>query len=189
MTGELIGIRETARRLGVSDTAVHKAIRSGRITIAQRHPTNDRPLLAWPQVAEDWARQTDASRRTHVGGTGDSPVRKKYAGKPEIVLPTAGGQASTSLPGGPSYAQARAIREGYEARLAKLEYEERIGKLVSVEAVKVDAYKVGRQVRDALLNIPDRVAHEIAAETRPDRVHDILTRELRVALEALRAGP
>ena len=71
---ELIGIREASRRLGVSDTAVHKAIKTGRITPPlddDKHPDNGRPRLRWPQCRDEWNANSNASKRTHVGRRGE----------------------------------------------------------------------------------------------------------------------
>lgn len=214
----MIGIREAARRLGVSDTAVHKAIRAGRVQLAKPNPNNGRPRVAWPDVKEQWERNSDPLKRTHVGSRG-SKEREKYAPTPpEAVLPTrlqalgveptpepegledrpsAGlpvspgrppkGSAGDTPVGAPSLAQSRAVREAYMARLAKLEFEERSGKLVSVDQVKTEAFKLARSVRDAMLNIPDKLAHVLANESDPARVHLRMTAEIRQALSSLGA--
>jgi phage terminase Nu1 subunit (DNA packaging protein) len=58
------------------------------------------------------------------------------------------------------------------------------GRLVPAETARREAFDCARAVRDAVLNVPDRVAAELAAETDPDRVHARLDDELRKALEA-----
>ncbi|HMZ13772.1 MAG TPA: hypothetical protein PLS04_06530, partial [Mycobacterium sp.] len=55
---------------------------------------------------------------------------------------------------GPNYAQSRAIKEAYNARLAKLEYEEKSGALVRADSVKVAWFNVLRVLRDRTLNLP-----------------------------------
>ncbi len=50
------------------------------------------------------------------------------------------------------------------------------------------AFTRGRVVRDNMLNIADRVAGTLAAESDVDRVHRILSDEIRMALDVL-AGP
>lgn len=180
---ELIGIRECARRLGVSDTAVRKAIAAGRVAAhdADKDPNNSRPRLRWPQAEIDWKRNSDSTKRTHVGGTGKSPARAKYAAKDApAALPTRaqvlagedgpdsdddGAEYSAqaqvggdSLPGravqGPSLAQSKAVREAYMARLAKLEYEERVGKLISADEVKARWYKHVTAAKTRIMGIP-----------------------------------
>jgi hypothetical protein len=89
---------------------------------------------------------------------------------------------------GPSYAQSRAIREAYLARLAKIEYEERTGKLISRDEVQVAAFNRFRVFRDNMLNIPDRMAAMLAAESDARKVHELLTGEIRKALHEFADG-
>ncbi len=41
--------------------------------------------------------------------------------------------------------------------MARLDYEEREGKLIDASKVRDDAFQTGRMVRDGLLAIPDRM--------------------------------
>ncbi|MDZ4678408.1 MAG: hypothetical protein SGI74_12965 [Oligoflexia bacterium] len=84
-----------------------------------------------------------------------------------------------------SYLKARAVRETYQARIAKLEFEEKTGKLIDAEKVKLEAFEVARIVRDALLNIPNRISNELAGEPDPVKVHKLLSQEITRALEEL----
>jgi hypothetical protein len=192
---ELIGIREAARRLGVSDTAVHKAIKAGRVTVAGRTPTSNRPLVAWPQTQDDWLANSDTAKRTHVGSKG-SPRR---AADPEPAVPLAtntqdeqpavGGDA---LPGravqGPSLAQSRAVKEAYLARLAKLDFEQKIGKLIEADEVKVRAFKLARNARDALLTMPDRLAPVLASTTDVQEIHRLMIEDIERTCQRLADG-
>jgi hypothetical protein len=91
--------------------------------------------------------------------------------------------------GGSEYARARAEREHYSALLAKLEYEERAGKLIDTDDVKAQAFRTFREIRDRMLNIPDRVAAIIAAETEPAKIHEILSVEITTALNGFADRP
>jgi phage terminase Nu1 subunit (DNA packaging protein) len=73
---------------------------------------------------------------------------------------------------------AQAIREEMENQVRK-------GELVERGAVEKEWNKVGRQVRDALENIPARVAGLVAAEKSQDKCFQIIEREVRQALEGL----
>lgn len=201
MAQELIGIREAARRLGVSDTAVHKAIKAGRVQIASRTEKSGRPLVAWPQAQADWLANSDASKRSHVGSKG-SP-RREADPQPKVKLATSarpdeGTEADeqpqvSAAASGPSYAQSRAVREAYQARLAKLEFEERSGKLIDASEVKVRAFKMARSARDALMTLPDRLAPILASSTDVQEVHKLLLEDIertckRIAFEAAAAA-
>ena len=74
-------------------------------------------------------------------------------------------------PSGPTYSQSRAVRELYLARIAKIEFEERSAKLINRDEVTAAAFTKARTIRDNLLNIPDRLAAMLAAESDASMVH------------------
>ena len=84
--------------------------------------------------------------------------------------------------GAAQYTKARAVREHYQARLAKIEYEERVGNLVSKDEVQIAAFNKFRAFRDAMLNIPDRIAAMLAAEPEEAKCYEILATEIRKSL-------
>ena len=137
-------------------STVQKAIGSGRI-----HTLPDGKIDSEIAGAE-WARNTQ---------TQAPPVDRR--GQPE---------EDGEVFGASQYTKARAVREHYQARLAKIDYEERIAKLVSGEEVQVAAFNKFRQFRDAMINLPDRVAAMLAAESVETTVHALLTTEIRKAL-------
>jgi len=183
MESELIPIREAARRLGVSDTAIRKAIAAGRVSIAGRTETSDRPLLAWPQAEQDWLRNTNQNMRSHVGNRG-SKVRKSDP-PPVVKLLTNTDTSDAGELGVPGLNESKAKKEKYLAELARIDFEKAEGKLMEVEKIKASAFKVARTVRDGLLNLPDRIAHELAHETEAAQIHKRLMDEIRTVLEAL----
>lgn len=85
----------------------------------------------------------------------------------------------------PAFAQHQAKKEEFRAKLAELDYRERVGELVERDAVDAERFQTGRQIRDALQNIPSRVAGLLAAETDQRKCHDLLDREIRLALEGI----
>jgi hypothetical protein len=60
----------------------------------------------------------------------------------------------------------------------------KLGELVSVVLVERDHFEAMRTVRDSMLNIPDRVAAELAAESSSTKVHARLDAEIRQALDS-----
>lgn len=85
----------------------------------------------------------------------------------------------------PSFAQSRAIREAYAARLTRLEYDQRSAKLVDKNELKMRLAKLHMALRDSLRTIPDRVAPIVAAETDQAKIHAMLLKEIGQALENL----
>lgn len=185
---DFLSMREYARHRGVSAMAVSKAVRSGRI-----HLVNGKidPALAdreWTantqpgQAAAKAARAAAAGRPG--GGNGDPPGG--HGGGSDRPLPPLEGAAAA--PGGGSsgaYGQARAIREGYLARLAKIDFEVRTGKLVPADQVRVAAFNLARRARDSLLSMPARIGPILAGETNAFEVQRLLTEELRRVCEEL----
>jgi hypothetical protein len=187
---ERIGIREAARRLGVSDTAVHKALKSGRVQYAQPHNIL-KPQVEWPTIRDQWDQNTDTGYRTHSGKK-DAPRPEQAPERPPAAAPQAAPpdrrefSSSTPQPEGPSFARSRAIREAYNAQLAKLDFEERSGRLVSVAQVRADGIKLAATIITGMYNIPERCADEIAGMTDANQIHALLVREIDAAVSELR---
>ena len=85
----------------------------------------------------------------------------------------------------PELNESRARREHYQAELAKLEVDLKRRELVPAVDVKKEAYAMGRSVREALANLADRLSHQLAGETDPAAIHQVLTEEHRAALVEL----
>lgn len=85
----------------------------------------------------------------------------------------------------PKFIESQARREMYKANLTKLEYLQQISKLIPAEEIDQEWFSLARLVRDTLLNIPARIADQLAHETDPRKVHDILEAEIYQALESI----
>jgi hypothetical protein len=110
---------------GVSHVAVLKAIKAGRI---EKEPDGEqsiprRPMLPWERNTNQSAKTkaTKAKRNVTTRKSSQMHDRKRMSAR----------RSSTS---GPSFAQSRAIKEAYNARLAKLSYEEKSGALVRTDS-------------------------------------------------------
>lgn len=155
--------------IGASPWSVQKALKAGRIT-RNRHGKID------PDTADrQWEDNTSPTMRRE-------PTARSTAPRP---APIVGGPPSIPIP---PLSQSRAIREAYLAKLARLDYEERVGTLVAKEKVRAAALRRGQIVRDRLLAVPDRVAPEIAAMDDPRDIRTLLEEEFRHALQELADG-
>ena len=168
-----MSVRAYAQHRGVSHPAVIKAIKSGRI--ATEPDGSIDPIKADAQ----WDRHTRSAQPT---ATPKASSARASAAPPPV--PQANDDAR-----GVDYHKARAVRETYSARLAKLEFEERTGKLIRKDEVDVKYFQLARQLRDRLQQIPRKVAPEIVALVVADPdvrgVTDILDVAIREALEDL----
>lgn len=175
-------IAEFARMKGVSAPAVHKAIRTGRLKKSVIRGFGKKIKLDPIVAAQEWELNTNHAKRT-VGG--DIREITENEGKIENRIQADPGQ---TIGGAPSINQSNAVLAAYKARIAKIEYEEKLGKLVNASDVKAEAFKIGRVVRDSMLNIPDRVSAEFAGITNAYEINMRLTEEINKALEALQDG-
>lgn len=182
-------IRGYARHRGVSHTAVRKALASGRINAAP-----DGTIDA-QEADRDWAASTDPSKpRNSVTG---APKMSRAPGEPPAALVTA--SPAEPMPEGTgeggatrlvsSYAASRAARESYLARLAKLDFEQRSGRLVDADEVRAHIFGLGRRMRDALLGIPDRLAPVLVGQADQALIHQLITEELMTSLGELSKAP
>lgn len=175
----IVSLREYGRMRGVSGAAVSKAIKAGRIKNGVRYDAKGHPKIDVDVADREWVRNTDGSHQKHLP---EGHRLSAYAQPPGV---TPGDEATIARGGVPPIDKSRAIREAYMARLAKLDYEERDGKLVAAEAIKAEMFTAARTVRDALLAIADREAPRLAGMTDAHQITTLLRAEITKALEKL----
>lgn len=170
-----MSVRAYAQHRGVSHPAVIKAIKSGRI--ATEPDGSIDPIKADAQ----WDRHTRTAQPT-------TPKVANARPSASAAPPVSSPQTSDDTRG-VDYHKARAVRETYAARLAKLDFEERSAKLISKDEADTEFFTLARQLRDRIQQIPRKVAPEIVAlvVATPDvrGVTDILDAAIREALEDL----
>ena len=165
-----ISIRAYARHRGVTDTAVHKAIRAGRIT-----PETDGTIDA-DRADREWARNSDVPK----AGT-----RAKAA---KVAVPEGGGDGPAALPtGGASLLQARTVNEVVKAQTNKVRLARLKGELVDRPQAIAHVFKLARSERDAWLNWPARISAQMAAKLNidPHTMHVALDAAVREHLQEL----
>lgn len=174
---DAVGLREFGRRLGVSGEAVRKAIATGRIPadcVGERvvGKGQRRPVITDPaRAAEQWHLQRDPSQvRTNPAAR---VLRQNEA-------PPAEPPEEPENYVAPSITESRAITEDFKARMARLDFEERSGRLVDAELVKVKFVNMITAARNAVLGVPTRAKQRLPHLT----VQDVETLEALIA-EAL----
>jgi hypothetical protein len=85
----------------------------------------------------------------------------------------------------PDFQKARAVKEFYAARLTRMGHDEREGKLVNLDEIKVRHFMRASQLRDRLLIIPHSLAAQLTAETDARTVEGMLDAAICEALEDL----
>lgn len=86
------------------------------------------------------------------------------------------------LPEPTTIAEANKQKLIYQAKLGRLKYEKEKGVLVEKEAVYRDLFRKGKELREAMLAIPDRVIDEIRSKSSRQAAHKCLTDAIHEAL-------
>jgi len=94
-------------------------------------------------------------------------------------------EANTTAPTGETakLTKARLALTVMKAKLADLQYKQLAGELLPKAEVQTATFNAFRQIRDRMLNIPDRVAPVLAAESDGTKCYEILSAEIRLALQ------
>lgn len=158
---------EYAKLRGCAPSAVTRAIKEGRITTIQ---VDGRELIEVAVADIQWQSNT----RARV----DSSSAATVAAAPAVIVAHEVGATT-------SYEEARRRRETAEANLAEMKQAEMEGKLILADAVRSAWAAKITGARDALLQIPSRVAPVLAATTDLVEVTALLEAELRQALAEL----
>lgn len=173
-----ISVRAFARRVGVTENAVRKGAKSGRLERSLARGTRNRPVIVDVDLAErEWRENQDPAKLRSTRSRRGS----EDAGAIGRAVPA---PAKDKPSDAPTTAEERRRLMRVQAEKAELEVRKLGGQLVEVSAVRRAEFEAARTIRDNVLNIPDRVAAEFAAETDAGRIHARLTQELRQALGA-----
>lgn len=171
---EPISLREFGRILGISGEAVRKAVDTGRIPVAaigeiKLSSGRTRPAITNVELARTaFVRNTDqmqvrtaaqinTGKRAAQAARGEQPRQKQDR---ERIAPVAA-PAAPSVPAedgkrAPTVNESRQITEAYKARMAKLEYEEKLGKLVDIGKAKGLLAPKIVAARNLLMGVPSK---------------------------------
>jgi hypothetical protein len=169
MDDPLISIVEAARKAGLNKSTLSRQIKSGLI---RSHAGSVR----LSEVLEDRVNNIDRSMARRRKTDAPPIVASSADATVEPVDATLGDEdgdddgevivEGEAMPLG----KAKALKETFLARLRRLEFQVKSGKLVDADAARKAVFDLSRQDRDAWANWPSRVAPLIAAELGVDLV-------------------
>lgn len=107
--------------------------------------------------------------------------------RPEPVSERVTAAQGDVAPAGTTFAQAKTADMVFKAKLRKMEFDLRTGKLVEAEIVKQRWSTILRLIVDRILAWPNRLAPEVAALTEERQVREAILREARVLVNDLRS--
>jgi hypothetical protein len=179
--------RELARQLGVSETAVRRGEKAGRIG---READG-----AWDlaRVRAAWAVNTDPAQQRGESSAGDGSKAARRAVKPVpeaavgAVRETLREHGEPIAAGAMTFMQARTANEVLKAQERRVRLQRMKGELVDRAKAVAQVFRLARDERDAWVNWPARVAAMMAAELEfdPHKLHTVLERHVRSHLAEL----
>jgi len=180
--------RKLADQLGVTETAVRRAEKAGRI----RREADG----AWDfaRVRAAWAGNTDSAQQRGEPSAGNG--RRRAVGRavkpvPEaalgVVRETLREHGEPVAAGAMTFMQARTANEVLKAQERRVRLQRMKGELVDRAKAVAQVFRLARDERDAWVNWPARVAAMIAAEFEvdPHQAHTVLERHVRDHLAEL----
>lgn len=170
---------ELARRLGVSRQAVSDLVRRGILTPDANGRIDESAaraaILASVHPTSKTVQAAQASAPAPIAPVAAAPAVAPAAPQPEA--------AATN------YHVAKTMREAAEAHIARLKLAEMRGELIRTDAVRAVMSNIFATTREAVLQMPARLAPLLAAESDPAAVQNLLHAELHAALESLANSP
>jgi len=168
---KLIGITAYANYRKCTLSNVQEKLRKGKIPFVmyngKRMIDPESADIAW--LANVSSHKPNEQYKIDDAGTGP---------KAEISI----GQQKTNVP---NIHIEEAYFKAYRTRLARLEYEIKSGKLIERDNVYRQTFTAIRIIRDAMLNIPQKISPELASEVDPHKVELILQKEIHECLTEL----
>jgi hypothetical protein len=190
--------RGLARQLGVSETAVRRAARAGRIKREADGSWDPAKVkAAWSDNTDQAQQRSRARQRSAgLGRAALRPVPEVAVGAVRETLREHGEPVSA---GGMTFMQARTANEVLKVQERRLRLQQMKGELVDRAKAVAQVFRLAREERDAWVNWPARVAAIMAAELSAScsdatgeavqvdqhRLHTVLERHVREHLAEL----
>jgi hypothetical protein len=173
---------EYARHRGVAPSYVTSLRHQGRIVMRE---VNGKQVVDFDATDKLVAATGDPMHAAHTAGSHKprKGVNARHVGAEQEGIPIREAANVAAL-----FRKAQAQERAFNAKIAELTYREKVGQLVRADVVRAAWAKRIAGTRNALMQIPHRVAATLAAETDPDRVGRILEDELRNAMVEMSRG-
>lgn len=192
-----VSIREFAKIVGVSESAVRKAIAAGKIVSSIDYTNPTRPKINAVAAVKEWGRNHDPSYERTEKVSAEMQIKveepKDAKGvkppKKEKVKDEVETEDIPKLPhpaqGGRSIAEIKRQTAEVKLRLAAVDLKQKQGQLVDKDLVFRSLFNAGQEMRTALQTVPDRCIDGILAAKDRNEAHVILYTEITNALERL----
>lgn len=184
-TGSLRAFARYAKDNGMESDAVsyyHRQKVAGRLVMVTRA---GKELVDFEASLASLGDTSDPSKAYMTEVNERQRAQRQAAPDAPSHADTGFGQAAQAGPSGKNatYMQAKTAREVYDAKMAQLDYEREIGKLIKKQEVDSALFEISRSIRDGLTNCARRIAAEVSGLTTAEDCEVVIDREHRAILE------
>lgn len=173
----MVSNRAVARELGIDEKTVRKGVASGVFRESVAQTADGKTVVVDLEIAKrEWiARGRPMARTADTVRTVESAPESAVSA-PDVALPRGRVIEAATL------VEAQRLATLQRERKLRLESDVMEGRLVEAIEVQKEAFEAERLIRENILNLPARIAGDLAAETDPAKVGILLDRLLREAL-------
>lgn len=197
--GNRVTTTQLAEHLSVSRQTLDKAIKAGKLTVAERD-ARGRPLFDLVSAIREWAehgeRQKRKSHHREGKNTGGRP------GKPRGPAPLAESEQTPSLESSSDIAsfldsmralspaqkldQVELIGKIWGVRMAEVKFKEKEGSLIAIEKVRDQGVELATVLLGSLLALPNRLSDQLATMAEPRAINALLLEEVNAMAASVR---
>lgn len=197
-----ISFREFSRRMGVSDTAVHKAVEANKIVKGVVLNKKGKQAIDFEVAKAEWMVHGGPVQAVNRGLTEpivetpkhaeiEKPVLEKARSVKQLSLrdqiktgdekSVAGDDEKLNI----TFVDANRKKAVYESKIKELELAKLEGTLVNKADVYQKLFKLGQEMRGKFEAIPDRIIDNLLASTSRTDAHNILSTSINEVLKSI----
>ena len=181
-----VSVKECARQLNISDTAILKAIKAGR---CERHSDGSVDVQAVSQgmslTADPFRggqRQAGVFGAISLAAGVDAPVDAVQASAPHQPIESAAARINPQV----SLLEARTLTEQNKAEKSNIDLAKLKGTVAEIEPMTRAVYDAMVSTRSELLSLPDRLTPIVTPETDAGKIHMMIEVEVTRMCDTLR---
>lgn len=180
-----VSLRDFANMHGIPYSQVYRASKTNFFSTCSTVDAKTGKVWLYPEAAKRfWDEHRDHEKTANLAkgaaAINSRPGRKPRgaAVPPESVRPETGDPVESM-----AALKAQALR--LKIQSDALDFQRKRGALVDKQKVYAGLFEIGKEIRLALLSIPDRVVDAMVAAPNRTEAHNILTREIHEMLERI----
>lgn len=177
-----VSVKECARLLGVSDTAIHKAIKAGRCEKHKDGSVDVEAIRLGMALTADPLR--GGQRQAGVFGSASTGSAVSLPGELPLQLPDAAPAAESSR-GHRPLLDARTLTEQARAEREQIELAKLKGTLAEIAPMTRAVHDAMVAARSELLSLPDRLTPLVTPEQDPAKVYGLIETEVQRVCQTL----